>query len=366
MLVRNHFASVDPGMRGRLSGEASYTAPEPLGDVVGSATVGRVISSLHQGFAEGDWVAGAFGWQELGLSPGGRGIRRIPQGPIPPSAHIGVLGIPGLTAYFGLLDIGEPKPGETVLVSTAAGAVGSAAGQIARIKGARAVGIAGGPAKCQWLIEELGFDAAIDRLAEPDIAAAVERVCPDGVDVFFDNVGNSLVDAILPLMRLHGRLVISGQTADYNLPREERVGLKNTRPFITARLKMQGLVVFDYAREFPRPRPNSPAGSRTAALKIPRRPSSTAWNRSPPPSSASSKAKTSAASWQGLGLERRLSALRGRPVRVLPALKRSRGRDARAPRRSLVLQPLFLRPADTPLIDMWMPWAMSASVSPAR
>ena len=252
VLVRNHFASVDPGMRGRLSGEASYTAPVPLGEVVGSATVGRVIASRHEAFPEGAWVAGAFGWQELGLSPGGRGIRRIPDGPIPPAAHIGVLGIPGLTAYFGLLDIGQPKPGETVLVSTAAGAVGSAAGQIAKIKDARAVGIAGGPAKCRWLTDELGFDAAIDRLAEPDMAAAVARECPDGVDVFFDNVGNSLVDPILPLMRLHGRLVISGQTADYNLGREEQVGLKNTRPFITARLKMQGLVVFDYAREFPK------------------------------------------------------------------------------------------------------------------
>jgi hypothetical protein len=251
VLVRNHFVSVDPGMRGRLSGEASYTAPVPLGGVVGSATVGRVIASLNQTFAEGDWVAGAFGWQELGLSPGGRGIRRIPEGPIPPSAHIGVLGVPGLTGYFGLLDIGQPKAGETVLVSTAAGAVGSAAGQIARIMGARAVGIAGGPAKCAWL-DELGFDAAIDRLAEGDIAAAVARECPDGVDVFFDNVGNSLVDPILPLMRLHGRLVISGQTADYNLAAGERVGLKNTRSFITARLKMQGLVVFDYAREFPK------------------------------------------------------------------------------------------------------------------
>jgi len=250
VLVRNHFVSVDPGMRGRLSGEASYTAPVPLGDVVGSATVGRVIESRNAAFAEGDWVAAAFGWQELGLSSG-RGMRRIAEEPIPPSAQIGVLGIPGLTAYFGLLDIGAPRERETVLVSTAAGAVGSAAGQIARIKGARAIGIAGGPAKCRWLTDELGFDAAIDRLAEPDLAAAVARECPDGVDVFFDNVGNSLVDPILPMMRLHGRLVISGQTADYNLTAEERVGLKNTRAFITARLKMQGLVVFDYVREFP-------------------------------------------------------------------------------------------------------------------
>jgi NADPH-dependent curcumin reductase CurA len=219
--------------------------------VVGSATVGQVIASRDERFAEGDWVAGAFGWQELGVSPGGRGIRKVAAGPIPPSAHIGVLGIPGLTAYFGLLDIGQPKPGETVLVSTAAGAVGSAAGQIARIKGARAVGIAGGPVKCRWLTEELGFGAAIDRLAEPDIAAAVARECPGGVDVFFDNVGNALVDAVLPLMRLHGRLVISGQTADYNLTPDQRAGLKNTRAFITRRLKMQGLVVFDYAARFP-------------------------------------------------------------------------------------------------------------------
>lgn len=251
VLVRNHFVSVDPGMRGRLSGEASYTAPVPLGDVVGSATVGRVIASKNPAFVEGDWVVAAFGWQELGLSTG-RGMRRIAEEPVHPSAHIGVLGIPGLTAYFGLLDIGGPQAGETVLVSTAAGAVGSAAGQIARIKDARAVGIAGGPAKCRWLTEELGFSAAIDRLAEPDIAAAVARECPDGVDVFFDNVGNSLVDRVLPMMRLHGRLVISGQTADYNLNPEERVGLKNTRAFITARLKMQGLVVFDYVREFPK------------------------------------------------------------------------------------------------------------------
>ena len=250
VLVRNHFVSVDPGMRGRLSGKTSYAPPVPLGGVVGSATVGRVIASRNPAFAEGDWVAGAFGWQEMGLS-NGRGLRRVPGGPIPPSAQIGVLGIPGLTAYFGLLDIGAPETGETVLVSTAAGAVGSAVGQIARIKGARTVGISGGPAKCRWLVDELGFDAAIDRLAEPDIAAAVARECPDGVDVFFDNVGNALVDAVLPLMRLHGRIVISGQTADYNLKPEERVGLKNTRAFITHRLKMQGLVVFDYAGDFP-------------------------------------------------------------------------------------------------------------------
>jgi NADPH-dependent curcumin reductase CurA len=251
VVVRNHYVSVDPGMRGRLSAEASYTAPVPIGGVLGLASVGRIVASRHPDFAEGDWVAGLLGWREAALSDG-RGLRRIPGGPIPPSAHIGVLGVPGLTAYFGLLDIGQPKPGETVLVSTAAGAVGSAVGQIARIKGARAVGVAGGPAKCRWLLENLGFDAAIDRLAEPDIAAAVARECPGGVDVLFDNVGNTLVDPILPLMRPHGRIVVCGQTADYNLAPEQRHGLKNTRAFIAARLKMQGLVVFDYAADFPR------------------------------------------------------------------------------------------------------------------
>jgi NADPH-dependent curcumin reductase CurA len=251
VLVRNRFVSVDPGMRSRLSGRASYTAPVAIGEVVGSATVGVVIASLHPKFAVGDWVAAAFGWQELGLGDG-RGMRKIADLRVPPSAQIGVLGVPGLTAYFGLLDIARPRQGEIILVSSAAGAVGSAAGQIARINGAKAVGIAGGAEKCRWLVEELGFEAAIDRRAEPDIAAAVARACPQGVDILFDNVGNTLVDAVLPLMRRHGRIVASGQVADYNVAPEERHGVKNTSFFITSRLKMQGLVVFDYSKEFPR------------------------------------------------------------------------------------------------------------------
>lgn len=250
VLVKNRFVSVDPGMRGRLSGKASYTAPLPLGGVLGGPSVGRVVASKNPKFAVGDWVAAAFGWQEYGLGEE-PGVRRIEDLRLPPQAQIGVLGSPGLTAYFGLLDIGAPKPGETVLVSTAAGAVGSAVGQIARIKGARAVGVAGGTQKCRWLVEDLGFDAAIDRKAGPDIAAAVARACPDGVDILFDNVGNTLVDPVLPLMRQHGRIVVCGQTADYNLAPEARHGLRNTSYFITARLKMQGLVVFDYAHEAP-------------------------------------------------------------------------------------------------------------------
>jgi NADPH-dependent curcumin reductase CurA len=251
VLVRNSYVTVDPGMRGRLSGKASYTAPVPLGGVLGGASIGQVVTSRNPKYSQGDWVAAAFGWQQYAIGDG-PGMRKVTDLRVQVSAQVGVLGIPGLTAYFGLLDIGQPKPGETVLVSTAAGAVGSAAGQIASIKGCRTVGIAGGEAKRRYLLDELGFDAAIDRLAEPDIAAAVSRACPDGVDIFFDNVGNTLVDPVLPLMRLHGRIVASGQTADYNIPVEQRHGLKNTTHFITHRLKMQGLVVFDSVREYPK------------------------------------------------------------------------------------------------------------------
>ncbi len=251
VLVRNSYITIDPGMRGRLSGKDSYTAALPLGGVLGSASVGQVVTSKNPKYSQGDWVAAAFGWQEFGIGEG-PGMRKVSDLRVPISAQVGVLGIPGLTAYFGLLDIGQPKEGETVLVSTAAGAVGSAAGQIAKIKGCRTVGIAGGPDKCRLLTEEYGFDAAIDRLAEPDIAAAVKRACLDGVDIYFDNVGSTVLDPVLPLMRQNGRIVASGHTADYNVPVEQRQGLKNTTNFITHRLKMQGLVVFDYVRDFPK------------------------------------------------------------------------------------------------------------------
>lgn len=250
ILVRNRFVSVDPGTRSRLSGKASYAPPLALGAVIDSASVGEIVVSHHPKFAVGDWIAAGLGWQEYATSDG-RGIRKIDPVDPPPSAQIGVLGIPGLTAYFGMQDIGRPKSGETVLVSSAAGPVGSAAGQIARMVGATVVGIAGGPEKCRWLTQELGFAAAIDRRAENDIAAAVARLCPKGVDVLFDNVGNALIDAVLPLMRPHGRIVVSGQVADYNLAPEARPGLRNTNFFIASRLTMRGLVVFDYVKEFP-------------------------------------------------------------------------------------------------------------------
>jgi len=250
ILVANAYASVDPGMRARLGEEATYAAPLQIGETVEGATVGRVIASRNAKFSEGDWVAAAFGWSEHGLSEG-RGVRKIADQRVPLSAQIGVLGIPGITAYFGMLDIGKPKAGETVVVSSAAGAVGSAAGQIAAIHGARAVGIAGGKEKCAWL-RTIGFAAAIDRRAELELRAAVARACPSGVDVLFDNVGNAFLDAMLPQMRAGGRIVVSGQVADYNTPAAERPGLRNTSYFITARLTMRGLVAFDYYREFPK------------------------------------------------------------------------------------------------------------------
>jgi len=248
ILVRNLYASVDPGTRDRLSGEASYIAPVGIGDLVGAATVSEVVASRNSKFAVGDLVAGGFGWQDYSLSDG-RGLRRIEDRRAPLSAQIGVLGIPGLTAYFGLLRVGALQAGETVLVSSAAGAVGSAVGQIAKIRGAKAVGIAGGPEKCRWLTEDLGFDAAIDRRAEPDMAAAIARTCPEGVDILFDNVGNALIEAALPHMRQRGRIVNSGMTGDYNATAENRQGIFNTRVFITQRLRMEGFIVFDFADE---------------------------------------------------------------------------------------------------------------------
>jgi len=250
VLVRNRFISVDPGTRGRLGDRETYAQPLALGEVIQAATVGTVEVSNHPRFAVGDWVAAAFGWQDWGLSDG-RGVRVIPNNGLPPSTAIGVLGIPGLTAYFGMLEIGAVKPGDQVLVTSAAGAVGSAAGQMAMIEGARVVGVAGGPAKCGWLTGELGFAGAIDHRQVSDMGAAVAAACPDGVDVLFDNVGNAMIDAVLPLMNRGGRIVVCGQMADYNQPGDEAVGLKNTRAFIGQRLTMRGLVAFDHYREYP-------------------------------------------------------------------------------------------------------------------
>lgn len=250
ILVANRFVSVDPGMRARLSSETTYAPPLAIGEVVEAATAGEVLASRNQKFRAGDLVVAGFGWQEHAISSG-RGVRVVADRRVPLSAWIGVLGIPGLTAYFGLLDVGALQEGETVVVTSAAGAVGATAGQIAKIHGCRVVGVAGGPAKCAWLTDELGFDAAVDYRAASDLRAAISAVCPEGVDVLFDNVGNETIDAVLPLMKSHGRIVVSGQVADYNRDPAERRGLTGTMELIGRRLTMRGFVAFDFARRFP-------------------------------------------------------------------------------------------------------------------
>jgi len=192
ILLRNFLASIDPGTRTTLSEGPSYTNNLKIGGVVGGATVGEVIESNNPKFATGDIVTTGFGWQTYGIS-NGRGIMKIDESRLPYSTAIGVLGIPGLTSYFGLLHVGAAKAGETILVSSAAGAVGSAVGQIAKIKGCRVVGIAGGKEKCNWLIHDLGFDAAIDYKDVPDLSKAISESCPNRIDVFFDNIGNTCI-----------------------------------------------------------------------------------------------------------------------------------------------------------------------------
>jgi NADPH-dependent curcumin reductase CurA len=247
--VRTLYASVDPGTLARLGGQASYAPALLPGDVIISATVGEVVDSRNELFAPGELVVGSWGLRDSAVV-GARGLRKVEPGPEPVSAELGVFGIPGLTAYFGILELGKLRTGDTVLVSSAAGAVGSIAGQVARLHGARVVGIAGGPAKCQWLLEELGFDAAIDYRAEADLAAAIRRICPDGVGLFLDNVGGAVLDAALPNMARRGRVVLSGLVADYGVPVEQRPGLKNATYLVTHRLRVEGFVVFDYAERF--------------------------------------------------------------------------------------------------------------------
>jgi len=242
-LLRNILLSVDPGTRARLSGKPSYVPPLGLGDMVGAFSIGVVVESRHPKFAEGEILAMAEGWSEYLISKGRGFIRRITDRRLPLSAWLGVLGVSGMTAWFGLNRVAGIREGQTVVVTSAAGAVGSAAGQIARLKGCRVIGVAGGPDKCGWLTDAARFDAAIDYKAHGTVTDAVAAAAPDGVDILFDNVGNQMIDQIIPLMNLNGTIVVSGQMAAYN--DEPEIGLKNTRAFITHRLKMQGLVVFD-------------------------------------------------------------------------------------------------------------------------
>lgn len=243
LLVSNLFMSVDPYMRGRMNDVKSYTPPFALGKALEGAAVGRVERSRHPGFAPGDYVSSGLGWRDEFVSDGS-GLGKIDTATAPPTAYLGVLGGTGFTAYVGLLDIGRPKPGETVFVSAAAGAVGSVVGQIARLKGCRVVGSAGSPAKVAYLRDELGFNAAIDYHAE-SLEPALARACPDGIDIYFDNVGGDHLQAALALMNPFGRIPACGMISQYNNATPVP-GPNNLTAIVRSRLTMQGFIVSDH------------------------------------------------------------------------------------------------------------------------
>jgi NADPH-dependent curcumin reductase CurA len=245
--------SLDPAMRGWMNDARSYIPPVELGDVMRAGGVGRVVSSRHPGFATGDAVAGGFGVQEYATIPPDQ-VKRAGLAKIDLRAGmwpqwLNVLGMPGMTGYFGLMDVGQPKAGETLVVSGAAGAVGQTVGQLGKIKGMRVVGIAGGPEKCRWVVDELGFDACIDYKAGP-VREGLKQHCPNGVDVYFDNVGGEILDAVLAKLARGARIVICGAISQYNNVGAVQ-GPKNYLSLLVNRARMQGMVVFDYADRYP-------------------------------------------------------------------------------------------------------------------
>lgn len=242
VLIRNHYVSIDPTMRGWMNDSPGYLPPVRLGEVMRALTVGQVAESRNERFAAGDYVAGMGGVQDYAVSDG-TDIYAVDTSLSPLENYLNTLGIAGLTAYSGLMIVGEPKEGDTVLVSGAAGSVGAHVGQIAKIKGCRVVGVAGGPKKCAYL-RDLGFDAAIDYKSEP-LYPRVAETCPDGVNVFFDNVGGEILDVALARLAMHGRIVICGGIAHYN-DEKPSSGPVNYLALIPKRARMQGFLYFDY------------------------------------------------------------------------------------------------------------------------
>jgi NADPH-dependent curcumin reductase len=242
ILVRNLYLSCDPTQRGWMARD-TYLPAIPVGDVIRALAAGRVEQSRSPDYAVGDLVSGVFGWQDYAVVRASDRPAKLPPG-VPLPLAMGALGMTGLTAYFGLLDVGRPSPGETVVVSGAAGATGSIAGQIARLKGCRAIGIAGGRDKCEWLVREAKFDAAIDYKAD-DVAARLRELCPKGIDVYFDNVGGELLDLALARLAMRGRVVLCGAIAQYN-DAEPPPGPKNYLSLLMQRGRMEGFIVLDY------------------------------------------------------------------------------------------------------------------------
>jgi len=248
LLIKIEYISLDPAMRGWLNDAKSYIEPVQIGDVMRAGTVGKVVESKLDGFVAGDYVCGHNGVQSYAVSDG-NGLYKVDPNLAPLPYYLGVLGMPGMTGYFGLLKTGQPKAGETVVVSGAAGAVGGLVGQIAKIKGCRVVGIAGGPEKCKFLVDELGFDAAVDYKNE-NVKKALKEACPKGVDVYFDNVGGDILDDVLTQINLHARIVICGAISQYNNTTAVK-GPSNYLALLVNRARMEGIVVFDNIKEYP-------------------------------------------------------------------------------------------------------------------
>jgi hypothetical protein len=246
--VRNSFVSVDPYMRGRMNDAKSYAPPFQLGAVIESRAVGYVEASNNSKFPEGAAVTGMFGWQEYAVS-NGKGVRHVDPSLAPISTALGVLGMPGMTAYFGLLDITNPKPGETVVVSGAAGAVGSLAGQIAKIQGCRVIGIAGGDDKVSYIVGELGFDGGFNYKTEHNYVARLGELCPNGVDVYFDNVGGPITDAVFAHINTKSRTAICGQISEYCSEKPE-TGPRLFGKLLVKQSKAEGFLAFQFADRY--------------------------------------------------------------------------------------------------------------------
>jgi NADPH-dependent curcumin reductase CurA len=253
VLVRHHYLSLDPYMRGRMNEGKSYAQPQPLDAVMQGGTVGEVVASKHPRYAVGDKVVGMGGWQQYSLADGGAAglLRKVDTSHVPLSAYLGAVGMPGVTAWVGLTQIIAPKAGETVVVSAASGAVGSAVGQLAKARGCRAVGIAGGPEKCAYVVDELGFDACIDHKQHGDLKSllgALKQAAPDGIDGNFENVGGVILDAVMLRMNAFGRIALCGMIAGYN---GEPIPMANPALILVSRLKVQGFIVSEHMALWP-------------------------------------------------------------------------------------------------------------------
>ena len=253
VLVQHHFLSLDPYMRGRMNDSKSYAAAQPLGQVMGGGTSGVIVESRHAKFAVGDKVVGMGGWQQYSVVDANAvgALRKVDTTHIPLSAYLGSVGMPGVTAWYGLMKICEPQTGQTIAVSAASGAVGSVVGQLAKAKGCRVVGFAGGADKCKYVVDELGFDACIDYKAYPDSKAlytALKDVTPDGIDGYFENVGGVILDVVLSRMNAFGRIALCGMIAGYN---GDPVPITQPQLFLMSRLTMRGFIVSEHMERWP-------------------------------------------------------------------------------------------------------------------